>query len=68
MAIATALQKSTPSNKRTSVEYGGRGWLHSRLTYCRVLRLRRNTHWQEYVNFDSLLSREGILGKGGSLE
>ena len=34
----------------------------------RVLRLRRNTHWQEHVSFDSLLSRDGlghlVLGKG----
>ncbi len=33
----------------------------------RVLRLRRNTHWHNHFNFDSLLSRVGlgILGKGG---
>ncbi len=32
----------------------------------RVLRLRRNTDWQDYVRFDSLLSRAalGHLGKG----
>ncbi len=30
----------------------------------RVLRLRRNTHWQDIASFDSLLSL-GILGKGG---
>ena len=30
----------------------------------RVLRLRHNTHVQEHVSFDSLLSRAGILIKG----
>ena len=35
-------------------------------TYSRVLRLRRNTHWQGYANSDSLLScaGSGHLGKG----
>ncbi len=32
----------------------------------RVLRLRRNTHFQDIVSFDSLFSRAGLghLGKG----
>ena len=32
----------------------------------RVLRMRRNTHWQQNASFDRLLSRAGLrhLGKG----
>ena len=26
----------------------------------RALRLRRNTHWQDYASFDSLLARAGL--------
>ena len=33
------------------------------IVICSVLRLRRNTHWQQNVSFDSLLSL-GRLGKG----
>ena len=39
----------------------------NRVYFGRVLRLRRNTHWQGYASFDSLLSlemAEDILGKG----
>ena len=37
------------------------------ITICRVLRLRRNTYWQQYASFYCLVSLAGlrILGKGG---
>ncbi len=43
-------------------------YLRTHVFVGRVLRLRRNTHWQKNASFDSLLSRAGlgvILGKGG---
>ncbi len=38
-----------------------------RLVVNCVLRLRRNTHWQEGTSFDNLLSHAGLghMGKGG---
>ena len=42
------------------------GWVLGHVV-GRILRLRRNTEWQEYANFNSLLSGAGLgnLGKGG---
>ncbi len=42
-------------------------FLHS-LLIGRFLRLRRNAHFQNYASFDSLLSRDGFMGKGGLFE
>ena len=41
------------------------------INIIRVLRLRRNTHWQKYASFDTQLSpvlATGIMGKDGLFE
>ena len=65
MAISILRETGPEIGNDIDIDVNRKWWPSDHVVVGRVLRLRRNTHWQQYASFDSLLSRAGLghLGK-----